>query len=164
MWSHWITRYSFEDYYHACHPTQCSYTRVAKNDAIDIITTLFSLMGGGLEQHTRSSSPVGCQAHSIASSATSRRSHTVPTFGSTVDYTSLVSLLLIFRSSDTDRCCNAYICCLVLLDDGRRVTFSVAVTDCSTQSIQFFYVEEGQASDTLHVSMAERLCHQGEKR
>ena len=105
---------SFEDYYDACHPKQCSYTRVAKNDASDVITTLFGLVGG-LEQHTRSSGSVGCQAHSIAFSATSRRSHTVPTFGSTVDYTRLVPLLLIFRSSDTDRCCNAYFCCLVLL-------------------------------------------------
>ena len=42
----WNFSSSFENYYDACHPTQCSYTRVAKNDAIDIVTTLFSLVGG----------------------------------------------------------------------------------------------------------------------
>ena len=42
----WSFSSSFEDYYDACHPTQCTYTQVAKNDAINIVTTLFSLVGG----------------------------------------------------------------------------------------------------------------------
>lgn len=42
----WNFSSSFEDYYQQCHPEQCSYTYVIRNDAINIVTTLFSLLGG----------------------------------------------------------------------------------------------------------------------
>ena len=42
----WNFSFSFEDYYQQCHPKQCSYTYVTRNDAIYIVTTSFSLLGG----------------------------------------------------------------------------------------------------------------------
>ena len=42
----WNLSSSFEDHYHTCRPIQCTYTDVTKNDAIYIVTTLFSLLGG----------------------------------------------------------------------------------------------------------------------
>ena len=40
----WTTKY--DQYYEACHPTECQYTVVGRNDAIYIVTTVIGLMGG----------------------------------------------------------------------------------------------------------------------
>ena len=36
----------FDNYYHQCRPAQCSYSVTTRNDAINIVTTLFGLVGG----------------------------------------------------------------------------------------------------------------------
>ena len=46
MVEQWNFSTSFDNYYHACRPVDCTYTDVTKNDAIDIVTTLFGLVGG----------------------------------------------------------------------------------------------------------------------
>ena len=40
----WFAVYS--EYYHSCHPVECTYTYKTRNDAIFIITTLLGLIGG----------------------------------------------------------------------------------------------------------------------
>ena len=40
----WTTKY--DQYYEACHPTECQYTVVGRNDAIYIVTTVIGLIGG----------------------------------------------------------------------------------------------------------------------
>ena len=40
----WTTKY--DQYYEACHPTECQYTVVGRNDAIYIVTTVIGLVGG----------------------------------------------------------------------------------------------------------------------
>ena len=42
----WNFSSSFDDYYQQCHPKECSYTYETRNDAINIVTTLLSLIGG----------------------------------------------------------------------------------------------------------------------
>ncbi|CAF1153292.1 unnamed protein product [Adineta ricciae] len=42
----WNSTLMYEKYYYVCMPTECTYTRQAKNNAIYIVTTLFGLTGG----------------------------------------------------------------------------------------------------------------------
>ena len=46
MVEEWNLTSTYESYYRACQPTQCTYTSVLKNEAIYIVTTLFGLIGG----------------------------------------------------------------------------------------------------------------------
>ena len=46
MLEQWDFSSSFDNYYRECHPEQCTYTEVIRNDAINIVTTLFGLVGG----------------------------------------------------------------------------------------------------------------------
>ena len=46
MVEQWNFSASFDDYYHQCRPAQCSYSVTTRNDATNIVTTLFGLVGG----------------------------------------------------------------------------------------------------------------------
>ncbi|CAF4658074.1 unnamed protein product [Rotaria sp. Silwood2] len=42
----WETQISFSNYYNACSPTECTYTRTNRGNVIYVITTLLGLFGG----------------------------------------------------------------------------------------------------------------------
>jgi hypothetical protein len=46
MVEQWDFSSSFDDYYNQCRPAQCTYSVITRNDAINIVTTLFGLVGG----------------------------------------------------------------------------------------------------------------------
>lgn len=47
MVERWNFSSSFDSYYRKCHPEQCTYTEVTRNDAINVVTTLFGLIRSG---------------------------------------------------------------------------------------------------------------------
>ena len=42
----WSWSLTYEDYFEECHTLQCSYTVLTRNDAIYIVTTVISVIGG----------------------------------------------------------------------------------------------------------------------
>ncbi|UJR29660.1 hypothetical protein I4U23_017208 [Adineta vaga] len=46
MTESWIKNISYSSYYYECKPSQCTYTKVGKNNAIYIVTALLGLFGG----------------------------------------------------------------------------------------------------------------------
>ncbi|CAF1687753.1 unnamed protein product, partial [Adineta ricciae] len=42
----WNLSSSYKNYYNECQPSECSYSAIAKNSAIYIVTTVIGLIGG----------------------------------------------------------------------------------------------------------------------
>lgn len=46
MVENWTLSHVYESYYKECQPTKCTYTSMAKNSAVYIVTTVLGLIGG----------------------------------------------------------------------------------------------------------------------